>query len=129
MSAAISSPSAIDGHGSASRRRHATVSEVPGDGRVSEALSKAKRDRTGQLRWRESAASGILAARVYGTFVLVRPNARARRTNDLCARRVSPCAMKLIIQIPCFNEEETLPLTLADLPRQVEGFDGVEWLV
>lgn len=36
---------------------------------------------------------------------------------------------KLIIQIPCFNEEKTLPLTLADLPRKVEGFDIVEWLV
>jgi glycosyltransferase involved in cell wall biosynthesis len=37
--------------------------------------------------------------------------------------------MKLIIQIPCLNEEETLPITLADLPRQVAGFDVVEWLV
>jgi glycosyltransferase involved in cell wall biosynthesis len=37
--------------------------------------------------------------------------------------------MKLIIQIPCLNEEETLPITLADLPRQVPGFDVVEWLV
>ena len=37
--------------------------------------------------------------------------------------------MKLIIQIPCFNEEGTLPETLADLPRQVEGFDQVEWLI
>jgi glycosyltransferase involved in cell wall biosynthesis len=37
--------------------------------------------------------------------------------------------MKLIIQIPCFNEAEQLPQTLADLPRQVEGFDTVEWLV
>jgi glycosyltransferase involved in cell wall biosynthesis len=37
--------------------------------------------------------------------------------------------MKLIIQIPCFKEEETLPSTLADLPRQVDGFDQVEWLV
>ena len=37
--------------------------------------------------------------------------------------------MKLIIQIPCFNEELTLPLTLADLPREVAGFDAVEWLV
>jgi glycosyltransferase involved in cell wall biosynthesis len=37
--------------------------------------------------------------------------------------------MKLIIQIPCFNEERTLPLTLADLPREVAGFDVVEWLV
>jgi glycosyltransferase involved in cell wall biosynthesis len=38
-------------------------------------------------------------------------------------------AVKLIIQIPCFNEEQTLPDTLADLPRHVAGFDQVEWLV
>src|SRR6201991_4762572 len=37
--------------------------------------------------------------------------------------------MKLIIQIPCLDEEETLPETLADLPREVDGFDSVEWLV
>ena len=37
--------------------------------------------------------------------------------------------MKLIIQIPCLNEEATLPETLADLPREVDGFDVVEWLV
>ena len=37
--------------------------------------------------------------------------------------------MKLIIQIPCHNEEETLPGTLADLPREVAGFDTVEWLI
>jgi glycosyltransferase involved in cell wall biosynthesis len=37
--------------------------------------------------------------------------------------------MKLIIQIPCFNEEQTLPLVLADLPRSVDGFDRVEWLI
>jgi glycosyltransferase involved in cell wall biosynthesis len=37
--------------------------------------------------------------------------------------------MKLIIQIPCLNEAETLPRTLADLPREIEGFDTVEWLV
>ena len=37
--------------------------------------------------------------------------------------------MKLIIQIPCFNEETTLPGTLADLPREIEGIDTVEWLV
>jgi glycosyltransferase involved in cell wall biosynthesis len=37
--------------------------------------------------------------------------------------------MKLIIQIPCLNEEQTLPITLADLPREVAGFDVVEWLV
>jgi glycosyltransferase involved in cell wall biosynthesis len=37
--------------------------------------------------------------------------------------------MKLIIQIPCLNEEESLPATLGDLPREVPGFDAVEWLV
>ncbi len=37
--------------------------------------------------------------------------------------------MKLIIQIPCYNEAEQLPATLADLPREVPGFDAVEWLV
>jgi glycosyltransferase involved in cell wall biosynthesis len=37
--------------------------------------------------------------------------------------------MKLIIQIPCLNEEVTLPATIADLPRQVEGIDEVELLV
>ena len=37
--------------------------------------------------------------------------------------------MKLIIQVPCKDEEKTLPVTLADLPREVPGFDVVEWLV
>ena len=37
--------------------------------------------------------------------------------------------MKLIIQIPCFNEEATISGTLADLPREVHGFDTVEWLI
>ncbi len=37
--------------------------------------------------------------------------------------------MKLIIQIPCFNEAATLPLTLKDLPRKIEGVDTVEILV
>src|SRR3954454_24577828 len=37
--------------------------------------------------------------------------------------------MKLIIQIPCFNEEEQLPGTLADLPRELPGIDQLEWLI
>ena len=37
--------------------------------------------------------------------------------------------MKLIIQIPCFNEQEQLPVTLSRLPRAVEGFETVEWLI
>ena len=37
--------------------------------------------------------------------------------------------MKLIIQIPCFNEEATLPATLRRLPRQIPGIDQIEVLV
>jgi glycosyltransferase involved in cell wall biosynthesis len=37
--------------------------------------------------------------------------------------------LKLIIQIPCLNEAETLAYTLSFLPRSVEGFEKVEWLV
>jgi glycosyltransferase involved in cell wall biosynthesis len=37
--------------------------------------------------------------------------------------------MKLIIQIPCFDEEQQLPDTLASLPHELEGFDEVEWLI
>ena len=36
---------------------------------------------------------------------------------------------KLIIQIPCYNEAETLAVALAELPRSVPGFDRVEWLI
>ncbi len=37
--------------------------------------------------------------------------------------------MKLIIQIPCLNEEDTLPATLADIPRRIDGIDVVEILI
>ncbi|HEX2736348.1 MAG TPA: glycosyltransferase family 2 protein [Polyangiaceae bacterium] len=37
--------------------------------------------------------------------------------------------MKLLIQIPCYNEAETLPLALADLPRSLPGIDAIEVLV
>jgi len=37
--------------------------------------------------------------------------------------------MKLIIQIPCYNEADTLAIALNALPREVEGFDTVEWLI
>jgi len=36
---------------------------------------------------------------------------------------------KLIIQIPCLNEADTLPVALTDLPREVASSDRVEWLV
>lgn len=37
--------------------------------------------------------------------------------------------MKLFIQIPCLNEEDTLPQTLADLPREIPGIDSIEYLI
>ncbi|MDA0335229.1 MAG: glycosyltransferase family 2 protein [bacterium] len=37
--------------------------------------------------------------------------------------------MKLIVQIPCLNEEETLPATIADIPREIEGLERVEILI
>ena len=37
--------------------------------------------------------------------------------------------MKLIVQIPCFDEEQTLPAVIRDIPRQVPGIDQVEILV
>ena len=37
--------------------------------------------------------------------------------------------MKVIIQIPCFNEAKTLPATVKDLPRSLPGVDAVEFLV
>ncbi len=37
--------------------------------------------------------------------------------------------MQLIIQIPCYNEAETLPETLAQLPRAMRGFDSVEIMI
>jgi glycosyltransferase involved in cell wall biosynthesis len=37
--------------------------------------------------------------------------------------------MKLIVQIPCFNEEETLPATFNDIPKKIDGVDEVEILI
>lgn len=37
--------------------------------------------------------------------------------------------MKLIVQIPCYNERDTLPITVADIPRQIDGIDKVEILI
>jgi glycosyltransferase involved in cell wall biosynthesis len=49
--------------------------------------------------------------------------------NCRCGEVAYQIMIKCIIQIPCFNEEATLPITLADLPRSLPGVDKVEWLV
>jgi glycosyltransferase involved in cell wall biosynthesis len=43
--------------------------------------------------------------------------------------RVTVSTMKLIVQIPCHNEEQTLPAVIKDIPREIEGIDRVEILV
>lgn len=62
------------------------------------------------------------------------PSARADvRRYDRCGWRrgdgEAEKSMKLIVQIPCLNEEDTLPATIGDIPRQVPGIDRVEVLV
>ncbi len=37
--------------------------------------------------------------------------------------------MKLVIQIPCFNEEKTITKTIADLPKKIKGIDVIEYLI
>ena len=37
--------------------------------------------------------------------------------------------MKLIIQIPCFNEADTLEVALNDLPKKLDGIDEIEYLI
>ena len=37
--------------------------------------------------------------------------------------------MKLIIQIPCYNEAETLEIALNDLPKHIDGIDVIEYLI
>jgi glycosyltransferase involved in cell wall biosynthesis len=45
------------------------------------------------------------------------------------ASEVGICPVKVIVQIPCYNEETTLPKTVQDLPRELPGVDEVEILV
>lgn len=52
------------------------------------------------------------------------PTAALTARQTIFSTRVA--AMKLIVQIPCFNEEKTLPETVRDIPRHIPGFDQVE---
>lgn len=56
--------------------------------------------------------------------------ANAMATGAITHKPATPRnVLKLIIQIPCYNEEEGLPETLAHLPRSLPGIDTVEWLI
>ena len=59
------------------------------------------------------------------------PALYARGSFAVGRRRLSSggASVKLIIQIPCYNEAGTLSIALAALPREVSGFDVVEWLI
>jgi glycosyltransferase involved in cell wall biosynthesis len=80
-------------------------------------------------RWSALDATRRLADATGIAFDTAHRPASAHRTPRIHEPANRASAMKLIIQIPCFNEEKVLPLTLADLPREVPGFDAVEWLV
>ena len=56
------------------------------------------------------------------------PVARRLRISSACGATMAP-RMKLVIQIPCLDEEATLPRVLGELPRAVDGFHVVEWLI
>src|ERR1700729_28723 len=42
---------------------------------------------------------------------------------------VSDAMVKVVVQIPCLNEEETLPLVFEKMPREIPGGDELEFLV
>ncbi len=37
--------------------------------------------------------------------------------------------VKLVVQVPCLNEEETLPLVLSTIPKEIPGTDGIVVLI
>src|SRR6187551_1373210 len=45
------------------------------------------------------------------------------------ARHGYPDSVKLVIQIPCLNEEATLPLVLSTIPKHIDGIDEIDILV
>jgi len=51
------------------------------------------------------------------------------RTDDCTRDSVRGRPLKLVVQIPCYNEAEALPHSVAHLPRIVAGCESVEWLV
>src|SRR4051794_2096530 len=78
--------------------------------------------------WRSVSWQGHRRARLSALRVRLSKVLRASCGAGQRPATIAP-RMKLIIQIPCLNEEDQLPATLADLPRELPGFDTVEWLV
>jgi glycosyltransferase involved in cell wall biosynthesis len=64
-----------------------------------------------------------------GRRLRLEPRQRTLLRGGAAPQGLSKKPVKLIIQIPCLNEEGTLAVTLRCLPREVPGFDAVEWLV
>jgi glycosyltransferase involved in cell wall biosynthesis len=89
--------------------------------------------RTGRFRLRPGQRCRVhLVLRVSRYRVgkhLVRETLHAGRGRGAAGPQARPKHMKLIIQIPCFNEQDQLPVTLSRLPRRIEGFDALEWLI
>ena len=55
------------------------------------------------------------------------PSRRSRAAQaKIVVMHPQPCPLRLIIQIPCYNEEASLPETLAALPRAIAGVDIIE---
>src|ERR1700742_257291 len=81
----------------------------------STSLSEAKSERGARPRNRDA----TLSMSDIGMTVLLKAE---------CAP-AGAVAMKLIIQIPCFNESKSLPIALADLPKEIPGIDRIELLV
>lgn len=54
---------------------------------------------------------------------------RKIRYNNGKGKRETVKAMKLVVQIPCLNEETTLPLVLKSIPKQIDGIDEIEILI
>lgn len=75
-------------------------------------------DRSGAVRGAVRALQGIAASSA---------SSRGHRDPPINLRNF--IVVKLVIQIPCYNEEGTLPQTLADLPDRIEGIDVIETLV
>jgi glycosyltransferase involved in cell wall biosynthesis len=61
--------------------------------------------------------------------VYTAPREHRRSRGHLKVAKLELHSVKLIIQVPCYNEEQALPVTLSALPRKIPGIDSIEWLI